>query len=54
MITKEAHDQLRWRNRILFRKRENKKEAVKLDTLACVCLHNRCINLNVSFLNNRD
>ena len=54
MVTEGAYGQLKGRWRILLRKCESKKETVKLHTLACVCLHNLCVNLDDSVLNNWD
>ena len=52
MVTEEDYGQPKGHWRILLRKCESKKETVKLHTLACVCLHNRCIKLNDSAITN--
>ena len=43
MVTESAYGQLRGRWRVLFRKNENNKERVRTVTLACMVLHNICI-----------
>ena len=37
-----------------MRKCKSKKETLKLHTISCACLHNLCIELNVSALTNWD
>ena len=54
MVTEGVYGQLKGRWRILLWKCESKKETVKLHTLACICLHNLCIQLNDSALTNCD
>ena len=44
MITEGAFGKLKGRFRVLFRKCESKKETVKIMGLACVVLHNLCID----------
>ena len=44
MITEGAFGKLKGRFRVLFRKCESKKETVKIMGLACVILHNLCID----------
>lgn len=43
LVTEGAFGRLKSRFRVLFRKCESKKENVKLYALACVVLHNICI-----------
>ena len=45
MVTECAYGQLKGRWRILFKKCESKKESMKIMCLACVVLHNICIDL---------
>ena len=42
-VTEECYGQLKGRRRILLRKCESSKEEVKASTLACMVLHNICI-----------
>ena len=44
MITEGTFGKLKGRFRVLFRKCEGKKETVKIMGLACVILHNLCID----------
>ena len=44
MVTEECYGQLRGRWRILLRKCEGSKEEVRVATLACMVLHNVCID----------
>ena len=44
MITECAFGKLKGRFRVLFGKCESKKETVKIMSLACVVLHNLCID----------
>ena len=43
LVTEGAFGRLKMRFRVLFRKCESNKETVKLYGLACVVLHNLCI-----------
>mgnify|MGYP000025959939 FL=1 len=43
MVTESAYGQLKGRWRVLFRKNESNKERVRTVTLACMVLHNICI-----------
>ena len=43
MVTECAYGQLKGRWRVLLRKAENDKETVRVFTLACIVLHNICI-----------
>ena len=43
MVTEGAYGQLKGRWRVLFRKNESNKERVRTVTLACMVLHNICI-----------
>ena len=45
MVTECAYGQLKGRWRILFKKCESKKESMKIMCLACIVLHNLCIDL---------
>ena len=45
MVTECAYGHLKGRLRILFKKCESKKEFLKIISLACVVLHNLCIDL---------
>ena len=44
MVTEECYGQLKGRWRILLRKCEGSKEEVRVATLACMVLHNACID----------
>ena len=44
MVTEGAYGKLKGRWRVLYKKCESKKENVKIITLACVVLHNICID----------
>ena len=46
MVTECAYGQLKGRWRFLLRKSESKKDNMKVQALACVCLHNLCIGLD--------
>ena len=46
MVTEGAYGRLKGRWRVLLRKCESHKETVKLMTLACIVLHNICIDLS--------
>ena len=45
MVTEGAYGQLKGRWRILLRKCENSPEYLKTMTLACMVLHNICLDL---------
>ena len=44
MVTECAYGQLKGRWRVLLRKCESSRDAVRLATLTCIVLHNICIN----------
>lgn len=44
MVTEECYGQLKGRWRILLRKCKSRKEEVRAATLACMVLHNVCID----------
>ena len=46
MVVEGAFGQLKGRWRVLMRKNECKEETLKMMSLACVVLHNICIDLN--------
>jgi len=50
MVTESAYGQLKGRWRVLFRKNESNKERVRTVTLACMVLHNICIERGDSIL----
>lgn len=43
MVTEEAFRQLKGRWRVLLRKNESSPSEVKMAALACIILHNKCI-----------
>ena len=45
MVTEGAYGQLKVRWRLLMRKCESKKDNLKIQALACLCLQNLCIQL---------
>ena len=45
MVTEGVYGQLKGRWRLLIRKCESKKDNLKIQALACLCLHNLCIQL---------
>ncbi len=44
MVTEGEYGQLKGRWRVLLRKNESESDMVRLTTLACVILHNVCID----------
>ena len=46
MVVEAAYGQLKGRWWVLMRKNESHKETVKLMTLACIVLHNICIDIH--------
>ena len=44
MVTEGAYGKLKGRWRVLLRKNESSKEQVRITTLACIVLHNICID----------
>ena len=49
MVTECAYGQLKWRFRVLYRKTECNEDTMKAITLACIVLHNICIEYDEAF-----
>ena len=49
MVTEGAYGKLKGRFRVLYRKGECNKKTVKAMALACIVLHNTCIQYNEPF-----